>query len=72
MTTPTDRDTIVGLRSRTEAALSEMSLDALAFRAAGRRATRACHRAVTGVGVTVLAAVMVAGGARSVLTRRAP
>ena len=41
MTTPTDRDFIVGLRSRTEAALFEMSLDALAFRAAGRRATRA-------------------------------
>ena len=41
MTTPTDRDFIAGLCSRTEAALPEMSLDALAIRAAGRRATRA-------------------------------
>ena len=68
MTTPTDRDFIAGLRSRTETALSEMSLDALAIRAAGRRATRARRWVVTGVGVTMLAAVMVAGGARSVLT----
>lgn len=69
MTTPTDRAFIAELRTRTDAAVPEMSLDGLAVRTAGRRATRARRWAATGVGMAaVLAAVVVVGGARSVLT----